>query len=173
MNTPLYHNRNRSGSNIGVKLTSDDTNLAILTTKFIQIQWKQNLGIDIEVEPLPFAQRVKNMQEDNFEAMIALWGADYNDPMTFLDMWVSDNESFNYMQYNSKAYDDLVKAADKEVDLAKRSELLVDAEKQLMADMPMAPLYYRTRTFVKRASIHGLIMPSMSKEWELKWVSIH
>ncbi len=112
------------------------------------------------------------MQENNFDALIALWGADYNDPMTFLNMWMSDNKSFNYVQYNSKAYDDLVKAADKEVDLAKRSQMLVDAEKMLMNDAPVAPLYFRTRPYAKKVNVDGLILPAMSKEWELKWVSI-
>ncbi|UQZ87040.1 Dipeptide-binding protein DppE precursor [Paenibacillus konkukensis] len=154
------------------KLTSDDTDSSKKTIEFIQAQWKQNLGVDVTGEPLPFALRVKNMQEGNFDALIALWGADYNDPMTFLDMWVTGNKSFNYMQYSNPAYDDLIKGADKEVDLAKRSKMLVDAEKLLMNDMPLAPLYFRTRPYAKRTNVDGLILPAMSKEWELKWVSI-
>ncbi|NHN31486.1 peptide ABC transporter substrate-binding protein [Paenibacillus agricola] len=154
------------------KLTSDDTETSKKTIEFIQAQWKQNLGVDVTGETLPFALRVKNMQEYNFEALIGLWGADYNDPMTFLDMWLSDNSSFNYMEYSSKAYDDLVKGADKELDLAKRSKMLVDAEKLLMTDAPLAPLYFRTRPYAKRVNVDGLILPAMSKEWELKWVSI-
>lgn len=154
------------------KLTSDDTDVSKKTIEFIQAQWKQNLGVDVTGEPLPFALRVKNMQEGNFDTLIGLWGADYNDPMTFLDMWLSDNKSFNYMQYESKAYDDLVKGADKEIDLAKRSKMLVDAEKVLMTDAPLSPLYFRTRPYAKRTNIEGLILPAMSKEWELKWVSI-
>ncbi|MCS7463424.1 peptide ABC transporter substrate-binding protein [Paenibacillus doosanensis] len=154
------------------KLTSDDTDSSKKTIEFIQAQWKQNLGVDVTGEPLPFALRVKNMQEGNFDALIALWGADYNDPMTFLDMWVTGNKSFNYMQYSNPAYDDLIKGADKEVDLAKRSKMLVDAEKLLMNEMPLAPLYFRTRPYAKRTNVDGLILPAMSKEWELKWVSI-
>ncbi|TVY09612.1 peptide ABC transporter substrate-binding protein [Paenibacillus cremeus] len=154
------------------KLTSDDTDTSKKSIEFIQAQWKQNLGVDVDGEPLPFALRVKNMESNNFDALIALWGADYNDPMTFLDMWLSDNKSFNYVEYNSKAYDDLVKAADKEVDLAKRSKMLVDAEKLLMTDLPISPLYFRMRPYAKRPNVDGLILPSMSKEWELKWVSI-
>ncbi|NOU95419.1 peptide ABC transporter substrate-binding protein [Paenibacillus sp. LMG 31456] len=154
------------------KLTSDDTDTSKKTIEFIQAQWKQNLGVNVTGEPLPFALRVKNMQEGNFDTLIGLWGADYNDPMTFLDMWLSDNKSFNYMQYESKAYDDLVRGADKELDLAKRSQMLVDAEKLLMSDAPVSPLYFRTRPYAKRTSVEGLILPAMSKEWELKWVSI-
>ncbi|MEK8129704.1 peptide ABC transporter substrate-binding protein [Paenibacillus filicis] len=154
------------------KLTSDDTETSKKTIEFIQAQWKQNLGVDVDGEPLPFALRVKNMQENNFDALIALWGADYNDPMTFLDMWLSDNKSFNYVQYNSQAYDDLVKGADKEVDLAKRAKLLADAEKTLMTDAPIYPLYFRTSPYAKNANVDGLILPAMSKEWELRWVSI-
>lgn len=154
------------------KLTSDDTDVSKKTIEFIQAQWKQNLGVNVEGEPLPFALRVERMQTNDFQALIALWGADYNDPMTFLDMWLSDNKSFNYMEYNNKTYDDLVKAADKEADLAKRSQMLVDAEKVLMADMPLSPLYFRTRPYAKKTNVDGIILPAMSKEWELKWTSI-
>ncbi|MFB6363785.1 peptide ABC transporter substrate-binding protein [Paenibacillus elgii] len=154
------------------KLTADDTETAKKTIEFVQAQWKQNLGVDVESEPLPFALRVKNMQEGNFDVLFALWGADYNDPMTFLDLWLSDNKAFNYVGYNSKAYDDLVKGADKEVDPAKRSKMLVDAEKQLMADMPISPVYFRTSPYAKRPNVEGLILPPKSQEWELKWVSI-
>ncbi|OXM86064.1 peptide ABC transporter substrate-binding protein [Paenibacillus rigui] len=154
------------------KLTSDDTDISKKTIEFIQAQWKQNLGVSVEGEPLPFALRVEKMQKNDFQALIALWGADYNDPMTFLDMWLSDNKSFNYMEYSNKAYDDLVKAADKETDLAKRSKMLVDAEKVLMADTPLSPLYFRTRPYAKKTNVDGLILPAMSKEWELKWTSI-
>lgn len=154
------------------KLTSDDTETSKKSLEFIQAQWKQNLGVDVEGEPLPFALRVKNMQEHNFDALISLWGADYDDPMTFLDMWVSDNKSFNYIEYNSKAYDDLVKAADKETDLAKRAQLLVEAEQLLMKEMPLAPLYFRTRPYAKKTNVEGVILPPMSKEWELKWAYI-
>jgi len=154
------------------KLTSDDTDVSKKTIEFIQAQWKQNLGVNVEGEPLPFALRVERMQKNDFQALIALWGADYNDPMTFLDMWLSDNKSFNYMEYNNKSYDDLVKAADKETDLAKRSQMLVDAEKVLMADMPLSPLYFRTRPYAKKTNVDGIILPAMSKEWELKWTSI-
>ncbi|TBL78137.1 peptide ABC transporter substrate-binding protein [Paenibacillus thalictri] len=155
------------------KLTADDTDVAKKTVEFIQAQWKQNLGVDIDGEPLPFALRVEKMQnKKDFQALIALWGADYNDPMTFLDMWVSDNASFNYMQYKNKQYDALVASADKEVDAAKRTQMLVDAEKLLMNDMPLAPLYFRTRPYARKTNVQGLILPPMSKEWELKWTYI-
>ncbi|SCW48814.1 oligopeptide transport system substrate-binding protein [Paenibacillus tianmuensis] len=154
------------------KLTADDNEGAKKTIEFVQAQWKQNLGVDVEGEPLPFPLRVKNMQENNFEALFALWGADYNDPMSFLDLWLSDNKSFNYVAYNSKAYDDLVKGADKEVDFVKRSKMLVDAEKQLMADLPISPVYFRMTPYAKKPNVEGLILPPKSQEWELKWVSI-
>jgi len=154
------------------KLTADDTETSKKSIEFIQAQWKQNLGVEVTGEPLPFALRVKNQQESNFDALISLWGADYNDPMTFLDMWLSDNKSFNYMSYNNPKYDELVKGADKEADLAKRSKMLVEAEKLLMNDSPISPIYFRTRPYAKRPNVEGVILPAMSKEWELKWVTI-
>ncbi|WP_248926616.1 peptide ABC transporter substrate-binding protein [Paenibacillus hamazuiensis] len=155
------------------KLSADDTEIAKKTVEFILAQWKTNLGIEVEGDPMPYAQRAQKMQDaKDFQALIALWGADYNDPMTFLDPWLTDNKSFNYITYRSKPFDDLVKAADKEADTARRARLLVDAEKRLMEDMPLIPLYFRARPFAKKTNVEGLVLPAIAKEWELKWTYI-
>ncbi|MNI04764.1 Dipeptide-binding protein DppE precursor [compost metagenome] len=154
-----------------LKLTADDTETAKKSLEFIQAQWKQNLGYEVIPEPLPHALRVEKGSKHDFDMILSLWGADYNDPMTFLEMWVTGGE-FDEGDYSNVAYDTLIKQAQTEADPGKRAKALVDAEKILMEDQGVSPLYFRTRAYLKKTSIDGLFLPPYGMEWELKWTTV-
>ena len=72
------------------KLLCDDGDVGKKMAEFVQEQWRTNLGLAIEVENVPFKLRLKRSHEGDFDVVMAAWGADYNDPMTFLrhvDHW--------------------------------------------------------------------------------------
>ncbi|WNR46425.1 peptide ABC transporter substrate-binding protein [Paenibacillus roseipurpureus] len=154
-----------------MKVNADDTDTAKKSLEFILAQWKENLGYVAEANPVPHALRIELSSKHDFDIALSLWGADYNDPMTFLDMWVTGGE-FDEGDYSNPEYDKLVKAAQSETDVTKRAKSLVEAEKILMDDQGVAPLYFRTRAYLKKPSIDGLILPSFGQEWELKWTSV-
>lgn len=108
--------------------------------------WKDKLGISASIEPVGTADRLKRQHAGKYEISIAGWGPDYPDPMTDLSIYVTGGSS-NEPGYSNKEYDRLIKAANQETDKQKRSEMLHEAEKILMEDMPIAPLYYRLRAY--------------------------
>src|SRR5690606_17914699 len=59
----------------------------------IKEQLKTNLGLDIKIDPQPFEQKLDRESIGEFEMTFAGWMADYNDPMSYLDMFLSDNPS--------------------------------------------------------------------------------
>jgi oligopeptide transport system substrate-binding protein len=154
-----------------LKLTTSDTTKAKKILEFMLSQWKTNLGIEIEGEPMPGKARLEKMRNKDFDLVLAGWNADYNDASTFLDMWYTGS-SFNEIDYNNEAYTKSVTAAQTETDLAKRAQLLVEAEKQLMEDMPLGPLYFSARKYLQRTNIEGLFLPPLGSEWELKWAKV-
>jgi oligopeptide transport system substrate-binding protein len=154
-----------------LKLMADDTETAKKSLEFIQAQWKQNLGYEVTLEPVPHALRIERSSKHDFDMVVALWGADYNDPMTFLDMWVTGGE-FDEGDYSNKDYDALINSAKNEADPAKRVKAMVDAEKILMDDNGVSPLYFRSRVYLKRTSVDGLFLAPYGPEWELRWTSI-
>lgn len=153
------------------KVMADDTDGAKKTLEFILAQWKQNLGVEAEAEPITHALRVDRQNKKDYQVVIALWGADYNDPMTFLEMWTS-NSTFNTTDWSNTEYDALIKKASEEKDPAARSKTLVDAEKLLMDEMPVGPLYFRSKVYAKQPKVEGIVLPSFGMEWELRWTSI-
>ena len=121
----------------------------------IQDMWKTNLGINVELKNEEWA--VFQDTRNNFNYSIARhgWIADYNDPMTFLDMWVTDGGQ-NNAGYSNPEYDELINQAKVELDGVKRSELLHEAESILMEDMPVLPIYYYTNVICADPKVKDL-----------------
>ena len=84
------------------------------------------------------------------------WIADYNDPMTFLDMWVTGNDN-NLADWENAEYDRLIGSAAGSGDRAARSELMFEAEKILMDELPVVPIYYYTNPYLKKERVKGVI----------------
>ncbi|HAH79317.1 MAG TPA: hypothetical protein DCL64_07380 [Ruminococcaceae bacterium] len=122
---------------------------------FFQEQWKKNLGVSVELKPLDNKARFEAMQSQNFELLMAGWTPDYNDPMTFLDLFMTNNGN-NNGKYSSKTYDDLVTKAMNEADPEKRQNILIEAEKLLVqTDTAVFPIYYRAINYTTSQKFTG------------------
>jgi len=151
-------------------LTSDGTT-ARKQAEFIQEQWRKNLGIEIEVEPVPAKLRFSRSAKKDFDIVLSGWLPDYDDPMTYLDMWITDGD-FNETGWSSPAYDKLVADATKETDLKKRTKIMQDAEKLLMEEMPVGPLYFNGAIRLRKPYVKDLVMPKMGPDFDLKYAYI-
>lgn len=69
------------------------------------------------------------------------WIGDYNDPYTFLEILQSAN-GLNDMGYDNPRYDALLAQAASEADAARRMALLEEAERVMLDDMPILPIYF-------------------------------
>ncbi|BBI34874.1 peptide ABC transporter substrate-binding protein [Cohnella abietis] len=155
------------------KLTvmGDDTETSKKSLEFLVSQWKTNLGIDVAAEPLPHASRIERELAKNYTIVNSLWGADYNDPMTWLDMYVSGSP-FNTQDWKNAKYDELVTGAQKEPDAKVRANKLHEAEKILMEEAAIFPLFFRSSPYLIKDKVQGLILPPYGTDFELKWTSI-
>jgi len=121
-----------------------------LVAEAIQAQWKQNLGVDIRLNNKEWKTYLQDVDTLNYEIARAGWIGDFNDPMTFLDMWVTDNGN-NDTGWSNAEYDGLIKEAQETVDAGARFEILQKAEALLLAEGPIIPIYYYTNnTLVSR-----------------------
>lgn len=110
----------------------------------IQQMWKKELGIPISIENQEWKVFMNNRTEGFFEIARAGWTADFQDPYTFLSMFVSDSE-MNEAKWNNAAYDRLINDALTEMDDAKRYALYAQAEAILVDEAPMIPLYFYSK----------------------------
>ncbi|MEK3869172.1 MULTISPECIES: peptide ABC transporter substrate-binding protein [unclassified Paenibacillus] len=120
--------------------------------------WKKNLGVDVKTQNQEWAVFVENRQNLNYQVARAGWTADYNDPMTFLDMWVTDGGN-NDTGFSNEEYDKLIAEAKATGDMAKRDEAFAKAEKIFIQDnMVVMPLYYYTNVAAEKPYLKGVTL---------------
>lgn len=145
-----------TAADLQLTIIADEGDTAAKNCAFFQEQWKTNLGVDVKIEQMTYKNRIERMQNHDFDIVMAGWGPDYNDPMTFLDLFVTGNGN-NHTSYSNKTYDQLVADAMIEPDAAKREQILVEIEKVLMDDMPVGPIYNRARDYICSDRLTGVV----------------
>ena len=107
----------------------------------IQADWKE-IGVDAKLEQNEGQIAYQAYRLRDFEVADAAWIADYNDPMSFLYLQQSATGMQNYSDYANPAYDALLAKADNEPDALKRAAFLTEAERIMLDDAPIAPIYF-------------------------------
>lgn len=107
----------------------------------IQDMWKRHLGINVTLRNTEWKTYLEKM--DNLDYKIARrgWIADYKDPFTFLEMFRTGGGN-NDTGWGSKKYDQLLGKIKSTKDPEKRQEFMEQAERILMKDVPIVPVYY-------------------------------
>lgn len=137
---------------ISLSLIIDDSDSAVKNGAFVQEQLKVNLGLEIKVEPMPFKSRLDRMSNKDFEIVFSGWGPDYNDPLTFLDIFETGGGN-NHGNFSIAQYDELLDKVRKEMDEKTRFEYLKELEQILMEEMPIGPIYWRSRDYILSGKI--------------------
>ena len=133
-------------------LTYDDSTSRDIAT-FLQSQLQENLGAKIEVKVQPFDRKLELESNGEFQLSWQGWIADYNDPMTFLDLFESTS-SFNTQKYENARYDELISGAREELDEDKRMDMLLEAEKLMVEDdAGVASMYFQGQARLQNATI--------------------
>lgn len=104
--------------------------------------WKQALGAKVDLINEEWKVYLQNRRHGKvIQAFCASWIGDYNDPYSFFELLHSRN-GLNDTGYANPAYDALLEQAAVEGDVAKRTALLQDAERLLLEDVPVLPVYF-------------------------------
>jgi oligopeptide transport system substrate-binding protein len=152
-------------------LLTSDSDTVKKAGEVMKEMWRQNLGVDVVLDQVPFKERLKRGREGNFDIVLSGWFADFNDPVNFLDMFVTDG-GFNDPQYNNPEYDELINFSKKTPDTTARMNKLLEAEKILMRDLPIAPIYFYGSAYVLRPYVKGLVNHPFGADTDYKWAYI-
>ncbi len=121
----------------------------------VQNMWKTSLGIDATIENMEFQVLLDRKTAGDFQIARAGWIGDYVDPLTFLEMFMSDN-SFNDGKWANAEYDKLIQEAKASQDDKVRFDAYAKAEKILMDEMAVAPFYFYTKSYTVKPYVTGI-----------------
>src|SRR2546425_531359 len=107
----------------------------------IASMWKEALGADVRLTQVEFKSLLQDIDRGDVEMFRSSWVGDYNDAYTFAQYLKSDF-GVNLPHYESAAYDALLTRAAAETDAARRRALLEQAERLMLRDHPLLPLYF-------------------------------
>lgn len=131
-----------------------DSATSIAEASFYQEQWRQVLGIEVTVNSMITKQGSQNRKTGNYVMSITGWGPDYNDPNTFLDLWITDGGN-NQTGFSNERYDELIDLAAKETDLEKRESYFIECEQIIADQLPIGPAFWRAPSYACSDKIKG------------------
>lgn len=145
-------------TSLSLEYLTDDTDGAKKSAEYFQSQLEKTLpGLKISISTVPFKSRLTRSTAGDFDIVMTAWGADFPDPITFLDLFTSGN-SYNDGKWDSPEYDKLIEAS-KTTDATnddKRSDDLLKAQEILTKEQGVIPIYQRAQGHLVNTKIKDL-----------------
>ena len=158
---------------VNVALLCDDIDQIVKNAQFVQSQLNKLPGMKVTIQNVPFKNRLSRSQNGQFDLVLSAWIADYPDPTNFLDLFKSDN-SYNNGKWKNAQYDALMKKAEG-VDANNESARwtdMVQAEKVLMNDQGIVPLFQQGESTLMKSKVQGVQFFPTSPQWDWSKVSV-
>lgn len=138
---------------IELRYNSSDTHQRI--AEAVQIMWRDALGVATELINEEFQVLLANMRaREVTQVFRSSWSGEYPDAHTFLSIQESADAS-NLTGFSSAEYDGLMQRAAAQTDPDARRRLLEQAERALLAEHPLIPLYYYVSKYLVSRDIEG------------------
>ena len=133
-----------------------DSPTAKKQAEYYQNLYKRKLGIDIRIDAQIFKQRLAKMTAGDFDIVMAGWGPDYHDPMTFADLFASWNEN-NRGRFDNPDLDEAVDIARSSSDPKTRMDAIARVQRILFDEAAIVVNYERGSVYVSHPRLKGIV----------------
>lgn len=129
---------------------------------FVKEQWEAAFGIRCSLEPLEWKLLFDRMTEGDFRVGGMTWESWINDPIYTLNAFRDVNEPINFPKWENRMYQEVMQRAERETNLQTRRPYYLEAEKILLEEMPVIPLFLIEPTALKKKNLSA---PYMDFKW--------
>lgn len=143
-------------SELNLKLSFNTSDAHAVIAQYIQEGWNKNLGINVTLDNSEWQVYLDKLSSLDYQIGRLGWIADYNDAYSFLEMYNSADNGNNDTGWSNEEYTNLLKQSTTETDPAARLALLKKAEEIIIAEFPVAPIYYYTNLYVVKDYVTGM-----------------
>lgn len=160
---------------ITLELLSEDHEVFVSINEELKTQLEENLeGLTVNIKTVPFEALLQFEEAQDYEFLHTGWSPDYLDPMTFIDLFVTDSP-LNLMSYSNEEFDALVESAKGELaqEQEARWEALAEAERILIEeDAAIAPTFQMGYMSLQKPYVKNIIKNPFGSEYSYKWAYI-
>jgi len=121
----------------------------------VAAMWKEALGIETTLYAEEFRALLQSIQaRTDTQVFRSSWVGDYNDAYTFAQL-LQTGFGINLTGYSNPRYDALLEDATRQPDPVRRRALLEEAERLMLADHPLLPLYFYVNKHLVKPYVTG------------------
>jgi len=135
-----------------LRLSENDRRLALAA----QSMWR-SVHVDAELLRSETAIHYSRLQAGDFDLGLASWLAVYEDPQTFTLLAQTGAGANNLGAYRNARYDELTRAAARQVDLDARAELLFEAEALALEEHALIPVFHHASRNLLSPRVDGWV----------------
>ncbi len=137
-------------------LLADTGPTAAKQAEYLQHLFQEKLGLELRIDKQTFKQRLAKMTLGDFDLVAAGWGPDFDDPITFGDLYASWNLN-NRGRFSHADYDRWVETARNAVDVKTRMAAFGRLQEILAEELPILPQYERGSVYVQHPKLKGVV----------------
>lgn len=134
----------------------------------LQQQWFEAFGVRITLESIEGKVYFDRVAKADYQLAAGSWIADFEDPINFLEVFKYSQSSTNNTFWHHSEYTSFLDRAQVESDNVARFRFLANAEKILMDEMPIIPIFYYTMLYVNRPEVKDIVLSSTG-QLDFKW----
>jgi len=138
-----------------IVLLCDDYPAIAKMGEYLQGLLSETLGLEIKLDKQIFKQRLAKGSAGDFDMMIGGWLPDYDDPMTYAELFASWNAN-NNGKWKNAVYDEGIRTASKSVDAKVRMEAFARAQQAMYDDIGVLPLFEGSVIYVQHKNVKGI-----------------
>ncbi|GAA5316849.1 MAG: peptide ABC transporter substrate-binding protein [Candidatus Pelagadaptatus aseana] len=154
-----------------ITLLADDSPGGSKTSEYFQAMLKQHLDLDVRVDAQIFKQRLAKMSVGDFDLVVSGWGPDYEDLLTYGDLFLSKNLN-NRGRYASEEYDHWVAVAQSSLEPEVRAEAFANMQRLIYEDAIIVPLFERGVTYVQNTRLRDVVRRPIGGDPNFKFAYI-
>jgi oligopeptide transport system substrate-binding protein len=139
---------------LAIELRYNDGEIHTKLALAVASMWKEALGVETRLVAVEFKSLLQDIDRGDVQIFRSSWVGDYNDAYTFAQYLKSDF-GINLPRYKNPSYDKLLGQAAAEVNVATRRALLEQAERLMLADHPLMPLYFYVNKHLVKPNVTG------------------
>lgn len=143
-----------------------------LVVQALQQQWNRAFGFQVNLEGVERKVYFDRIKKRDYDLAFCSWGADFHDPINFLEVFKYKDQSTNNTGWENGTYVSLLNASSQIQDASERNSLLKRCEEILMEEMPIIPIFFYSMVYMQDPSLSGVVFSSLGN-LDFKWAQLH